>query len=86
LAERDLPAITRRYAAGDHLCLLYENRDQQFTAVLPFIRDGLRNKERCLYIAVTTDDKLPKNTEIKFPTLKAELLSDNCLRQRRLRR
>ena len=34
-----------------HLCLIYETQEEQFTAVIPFIRIGLERGERCLYIA-----------------------------------
>ena len=37
--------------ANDHFALVYENRDDQFSAVIPFIREGLDWGERCLYIA-----------------------------------
>jgi PAS domain S-box-containing protein len=35
----------------DHLCLLYDNRDSQFAAAIPFLRIGLERGEQCLYIA-----------------------------------
>lgn len=37
-------------AAGDHLCLIYESKEEQFASVIPFMRDGLAADERCLYI------------------------------------
>ncbi|ADB61471.1 multi-sensor signal transduction histidine kinase [Haloterrigena turkmenica DSM 5511] len=44
----------------DHLALLYEDRAEQFEAVVPFIRDGLERGERCVYVADdnTTDEVL----------------------------
>ncbi len=45
--ERQLAAL----APGDHLCLIYESRNEQFAAVVPFMRDGLARDEQCLYIA-----------------------------------
>jgi PAS domain S-box-containing protein len=44
----------------DHLCLIYETRAEQFDAVVPFIRIGLENGEKCIYIADenTADDVL----------------------------
>jgi hypothetical protein len=33
-----------------HACLLYENHNQQKAVVLPFVRDGLRNEEFCLFV------------------------------------
>ena len=35
----------------DHLCLIYESRDEQLAAAIPFIRIGLERGERCVYIA-----------------------------------
>lgn len=40
----------------DHVCLLYETPDEQFTQVVPFIRLGLERGERCIYFA---DDNTP---------------------------
>lgn len=34
-----------------HLCLIYETREEQFAALVPFIRIGLERGERCVYIA-----------------------------------
>lgn len=34
-----------------HLCLIYETREEQFAAVVPFLRFGLERGERCWYIA-----------------------------------
>ncbi|QSW97741.1 MEDS domain-containing protein [Haloterrigena alkaliphila] len=35
---------------NDHLALVYESRDEQFAAVVPYIRQGLERGERCVYI------------------------------------
>ncbi|SEV99976.1 MEDS domain-containing protein [Natrinema salifodinae] len=35
----------------DHYALLYEDRDEQFAAAIPFIEEGLERDERCLYVA-----------------------------------
>jgi len=40
---------------NDHLALLYGDREEQFAAVVPFVRQGLERGERCLYIADETD-------------------------------
>lgn len=45
---------------GDHLCSLYENREQQFSIVVPFLKHGLENYEKCIYV---TDENTPQ--EIK---------------------
>src|SRR5512136_252532 len=39
-----------RIRAHDHLCLIYETREEQFAAVIPFIKIGLERGERCLYV------------------------------------
>jgi signal transduction histidine kinase/CheY-like chemotaxis protein len=36
---------------GEHLCLVYENAAEQLAAAVPFLRAGLAQGERCLYIA-----------------------------------
>lgn len=35
----------------EHLCLLYDTKEEQFAAALPFLRAGLERREKCLYIA-----------------------------------
>ncbi|NUC71991.1 MEDS domain-containing protein [Haloterrigena sp. SYSU A558-1] len=39
------------HASTEHLSLIYESREQQFAAVIPFLEQGLERGERCLYIA-----------------------------------
>jgi len=46
-----LAAALRRLDKHDHLCIIYETRDEQFASVLPFIRIGLERGEKCVYIA-----------------------------------
>ncbi len=41
----------RHLDVHDHLCLIYETPEEQFGAIVPFIRFGLRRGERCVYIA-----------------------------------
>ncbi|AEH35509.1 MEDS domain-containing protein [Halopiger xanaduensis] len=36
--------------ANDHFALIYESQEEQFAAVIPFLRQGLERNERCLYI------------------------------------
>jgi signal transduction histidine kinase len=40
-----------RLKHGDHLCMIYENVEDQMAAVVPFIRDGIRRGEKCVYVA-----------------------------------
>ncbi len=39
------------HESNDHLALIYENEEEQFAAVAPFVRQGLERGERCMYIA-----------------------------------
>ena len=39
-----------KYQQGDHVCLLYANREEQLAAATEYIRGGLERGERCLYI------------------------------------
>ena len=53
-AQPDLSRLTE--LAGSlgphrHICLLYDTKEEQFAAALPFLRAGLERRERCLYIA-----------------------------------
>lgn len=40
-----------RLSVHDHLCLIYETQEEQFAAVVPFMRIGLERGEKCIYIA-----------------------------------
>jgi PAS domain S-box-containing protein len=44
----------RRLDVHDHLCLIYETPEEQFGALVPFLRFGLERGERGLYIADQT--------------------------------
>ncbi|ADB60933.1 histidine kinase [Haloterrigena turkmenica DSM 5511] len=35
---------------NEHLAVIYENRDEQLAAVVPFMRQGLERGERCMYV------------------------------------
>jgi PAS domain S-box-containing protein len=37
----------------EHLCLIYERPQEQFSAILPFMKIGLERGEKCLYIGDT---------------------------------
>ncbi|MBU0485306.1 MAG: MEDS domain-containing protein [Proteobacteria bacterium] len=47
----DLKNALERLDIHDHLCLIYDNREEQFAAVMPFIRIGLERGEKCIYAA-----------------------------------
>jgi signal transduction histidine kinase len=36
---------------GDHICLVYDEQEEQAAAVVPYIKVGLERRERCLYVA-----------------------------------
>lgn len=40
-----------RIKVHDHLCLIYENRAEQFGAITHFFRTGLERGDKCIYIA-----------------------------------
>lgn len=44
--------------AGEHLCVVYDHPSEQMPALVPFLREGLRTGERCVYVAddQTTDE------------------------------
>jgi PAS domain S-box-containing protein len=35
----------------DHLCLIYESREEQLAALVPFVRTGIERGDRCFYVA-----------------------------------
>lgn len=43
--------------AHDHICLIYETREEQLAAVIPFLRSGLERGEKCFYIV---DENTPE--------------------------
>lgn len=43
-----------RLTHGDHVCMIYENVEEQVAAAVPFIRHGLERNDCCVYI---TDDR-----------------------------
>lgn len=48
---RKLVDTIERVGLHDHLCLIYETKEEQFAVIVPFIRFGLERGERCVYIA-----------------------------------
>ncbi len=45
-----LLAAIEKLQPRDHLCLLFKTREEEFSAVVPFLRLGLERGERCVYI------------------------------------
>jgi PAS domain S-box-containing protein len=37
-------------ASGDHLCFIYRSREEQMSVIIPFILEGLKRNEKCLYV------------------------------------
>jgi chemotaxis family two-component system sensor kinase Cph1 len=50
-AHNSLTTALRQLSVHDHACLIYETIEEQFDAIVPFIRIGLERSEQCLYIA-----------------------------------
>ncbi|MFA6002064.1 MAG: MEDS domain-containing protein [Thermoleophilia bacterium] len=49
--NKKLMEALKKLGVHDHLCLIYESREEQLAAVIPFMRIGLERGERCVYIA-----------------------------------
>ncbi len=49
--ESSLLEALAQLQVHDHLCLIYRTREEQFAAVIPFMRLGLERGEKCVYIA-----------------------------------
>lgn len=60
MAGRSIQKAVEQLEAHDHACLIYETREQQLAAAIPYIRTGLRRNELCVYVADenTVDDVL----------------------------
>jgi len=50
-AHEALASAIEGLSVHDHLCLIYESQEEQFAAVVPFIRHGLAAGQRCVYVA-----------------------------------
>jgi len=53
ISNRDLPDLVRaieKPGVHDQLCLIYETQEEQFSAVIPFMKIGLERGEKCLYV------------------------------------
>lgn len=47
----DRPGRSARNGHGEHACLIYGDAVERLAVVIPFLREGLRRRERCLYLA-----------------------------------
>ena len=75
---------------GDHLACIYKTRKEQLSIVVPFILTGLKNNEKCIYIAdentkqeiieafkkVTDIDKYIKKNQLELLTKEEAYLKD----------
>ncbi|MBZ0220400.1 MAG: MEDS domain-containing protein [Candidatus Methylomirabilis sp.] len=48
---KSLVAAIEKLGRHDHLALIYETPEEQFAAIIPFMRAGLERGEKCVYIA-----------------------------------
>jgi chemotaxis family two-component system sensor kinase Cph1 len=46
----DLEGAIGKLGIHDHLCLIYETQEEQFSTVIPFLKIGLERGEKCLYV------------------------------------
>jgi signal transduction histidine kinase len=51
MQNNDLIEAINNLQPHDHLCLIYETQDEQFEAAIPYIHEGLKQGEKCIYIA-----------------------------------
>ncbi|MBM2832962.1 MAG: hypothetical protein HW406_123 [Candidatus Brocadiaceae bacterium] len=75
----DLTKAIGRLRSHDHLCMIYETRQEQFAAVLPFIKFGLERGEKCIYIAddntveVVIDGLMAEGIDVQAEILSGKL-------------
>ena len=46
-----ISAMLENILPGTHLCSIYRCKEEQFSVVNPFLKGGLANKRKCMYIA-----------------------------------
>jgi len=75
---------------GDHLACIYKTKEEQLSTVIPFVLTGLKNNEKCIYIAdentkqeiieafrkVTDIDKYIKTNQLELLTKEEAYLKD----------
>jgi len=45
---------SHQHHCNDHIALIHESREEQFAAVVPYLREGIAAGERCLYVVEDT--------------------------------
>jgi hypothetical protein len=48
--------VERRFLQGQHVCSVYDSREEQLRIAASYVAEGLRVGERCLYVASTAAD------------------------------
>lgn len=49
--NNDIGTVARNIELRDHVCSIYRNKEEQFKEIIPFIKTGLEQNLKCLYIA-----------------------------------
>ncbi len=49
-SKKDLIKALEQLNVHDHLCSVYETKEEQLATVIPFIKIGLTRGEKCIYI------------------------------------
>jgi len=44
-------SVANDYKQGEHICSLYQTEDEQIAVAAEYLSDGLRQGERCMYVA-----------------------------------
>lgn len=53
---------------GIHVCAIYQNKDEQFSSLVPFFQEGFKKHERCLYIFdENTPEEIAANIQSSAP-------------------
>ncbi len=42
---------------GMHLCSIYKTKEEQFSVIIPYFKEGVKRKEKCIYIVEESDKK-----------------------------
>jgi hypothetical protein len=45
------PTIGEELGLGDHVAFFFKSNEERLAVVVPYILAGLRNRERCVYVA-----------------------------------
>jgi len=55
--ERPLPKTLEDLQPGDHICLLYDSEEEHRAVLAPFLRGGIEQKQKVIYIADAHEPK-----------------------------